>query len=249
MSNLKAKRQFFNKPGIYKITNIQNGNFYIGSALYVSKRIQIHKSNLKANRHVNKHLQSAYNKYQQENFIYEVLEYIDDHTQLTSKEQYYIDSLNPEYNILTKAYSSCGYKHSEQNIQRFKDRGRLTSKPVMQIDMSTLLVVKEWPSIRAVVIQMGIDRRLLSKALIGEYEYIHGFIWKYKGEECNVCEIGSKRRFPIIQLTIKGVFIREWRCADDISKEYGIHLSNLYVALRKPTRICAGFRWKRKFEI
>ena len=43
----------------------------------------------------------------------EILEYckLED---LREREDYYIDSLKPEYNILQKAGSSLGYKHSEE---------------------------------------------------------------------------------------------------------------------------------------
>lgn len=37
-----------------------------------------------------------------------------------AREQYYLDLLNPEYNILKHAYSLLGYKHSEENIAKFK---------------------------------------------------------------------------------------------------------------------------------
>lgn len=39
---------------------------------------------------------------------------------LIEREQYYLDILNPEYNILKHAYSLLGYKHSEENIAKFK---------------------------------------------------------------------------------------------------------------------------------
>jgi len=35
---------------------------------------------------------------------------------ILSREQYYIDSLNPEYNILKTAGSLLGYKHTEETI-------------------------------------------------------------------------------------------------------------------------------------
>jgi group I intron endonuclease len=47
------------------------------------------------------------------NFSLEILEYCEPENAV-SREQYYIDLLNPEYNILRKAGSSLGFKHSEQ---------------------------------------------------------------------------------------------------------------------------------------
>jgi group I intron endonuclease len=38
------------------------------------------------------------------------------------REQYFIDLLKPEYNILKFAYSLLGYKHSPENIAKFKEK-------------------------------------------------------------------------------------------------------------------------------
>mgnify|MGYP000087139502 CR=1 FL=1 len=43
---------------------------------------------------------------------------------LIEREQYYIDTLKPEYNILLLANSSLGYKHSEQVIAKMKEIGK-----------------------------------------------------------------------------------------------------------------------------
>ena len=51
----------------------------------------------------------------------DILEYCSK-TNLLEKEQFYIDNLNPEYNILKFAYSVLGYKHSPENIKKFKSK-------------------------------------------------------------------------------------------------------------------------------
>nr|ATI20269.1 GIY-YIG endonuclease [Juglanconis sp.] len=58
-------------------------------------------------------------KYGHNNFTLEILEYCSK-DMLIEREQYYLDLLNPEYNILKHAYSLLGYKHSEENIAKFK---------------------------------------------------------------------------------------------------------------------------------
>ena len=45
-------------------------------------------------------------------FTLEILEYCDP-SEAVLREQYYIDLLNPDYNILKFAGSTLGYKHSE----------------------------------------------------------------------------------------------------------------------------------------
>lgn len=59
--------------GIYKITNLANSKIYIGSSVDILTRFKAHKSALNGNYHVNPHLQSAWNKYGEGCFQFEVL--------------------------------------------------------------------------------------------------------------------------------------------------------------------------------
>jgi hypothetical protein len=56
---------------------------------------------------------NAFKKYGLENFSFEILEYCDKDN-LILKEQYYLDYLEPLYNILKTAGSPLGRKHSEE---------------------------------------------------------------------------------------------------------------------------------------
>lgn len=60
-------------------------------------------------------------KYGYANFKLEILEYCDKKIVL-DREQYYIDLLKPEYNILKKAGSTLGYKHTIKTLEKFKAR-------------------------------------------------------------------------------------------------------------------------------
>jgi len=51
----------------------------------------------------------------------DILEYCSK-TDLLKREQFFIDKLNPEYNILKFAYSVLGYRHSPENIEKFKSK-------------------------------------------------------------------------------------------------------------------------------
>jgi group I intron endonuclease len=64
--------------GIYKITNVINGKVYIGQSQNLINRKNNHFYWLGRNEHHNEYLQKAYNKYGEENFIFEVLEESDD---------------------------------------------------------------------------------------------------------------------------------------------------------------------------
>jgi group I intron endonuclease len=60
-------------------------------------------------------------KYGYSGFSLYILEYCESDL-LLNREQYYIDLLNPEYNILRTAGSSLGYKHSIETKAKFKTR-------------------------------------------------------------------------------------------------------------------------------
>lgn len=63
--------------GIYMILNIINNKMYIGSSKNVKRRLQEHKRELRKGIHINKHLQNAWNKYGEENFLFKEIESID----------------------------------------------------------------------------------------------------------------------------------------------------------------------------
>ena len=73
--------------GIYNIRNIVNDKVYIGSAVSFKLRWNCHQNDLLNNRHVNNKLQNSYNKYGKDSFVYEIIEYVDNKTQLIEREQ------------------------------------------------------------------------------------------------------------------------------------------------------------------
>ena len=88
--------------GIYSIENIIDGKSYIGSSVNISSRWRKHLTMLRKSIHNNHHLQNAYNKYGESNFIFKIIEYTiyDD---LKKIEQSYLNKakLSPSlyYNI------------------------------------------------------------------------------------------------------------------------------------------------------
>ena len=68
------ENEFKKEIGIYKITNLINKKVYIGQTKEgFQRRFWLHRWQLRNNAHDNKHLQSAWNKYGEENFSFEVI--------------------------------------------------------------------------------------------------------------------------------------------------------------------------------
>lgn len=106
--------------GIYLIVNIVNGKKYVGSAVNLNKRWNGHAELLRKNQHHNPHLQSAYNKYGKDSFVFTVLEQCGKEF-LISREQFFIDEINPEYNICPTAGNTLGRKFSEETKKKMSE--------------------------------------------------------------------------------------------------------------------------------
>lgn len=107
------------KSGIYRIRNLINNKFYIGSAINLNKRKNQHFHYLRKNKHHNKPLQNSFNKYDEKSFIFEVMCYCYKED-LVTNEQFYIDKYKPQYNICKIAGSSLGRKPTEETIIKMK---------------------------------------------------------------------------------------------------------------------------------
>ncbi len=113
-----------NLSGIYLIFNNINGDYYIGSAS--TNRFYSRFSNHLLYFRGSKILKHAVKKYNLSNFTYLILELFpekvnkENNKKLLNLEDFYLKSLLPNYNILTEAGSSFGYKHTELDRIKLK---------------------------------------------------------------------------------------------------------------------------------
>lgn len=104
--------------GVYRIQNIRNGKFYIGSTnINFNRRWQQHINQLNGNKHYNRYLSNAWTKYGEESFIFGIIEYCEEGSVL-EREQFYIDTLKPQYNLSPTAGSCKGIKHEPYSEER-----------------------------------------------------------------------------------------------------------------------------------
>jgi group I intron endonuclease len=221
-----------NKPGIYLIRNRVNNKIYIGSSYNINKRLNNHKSKLRRNQHKNIHLQNAWNLYGEDNFVFVVLELVDDINILSKIEQKYLDSLlyaneNDDrfyelgYNTRRNAENNKGHKFSPETILKLKQShtGKKNSEDT---------------------------KRKMSEAQKGEKNSFYGKKHteemkkkqseRYRGRslsEETKKAIKLSMSKPVNQFSLDGTFIKRW----DSSKE-----AKLFLGIGHIDKVCRGER-------
>jgi len=137
------------KSGVYRWVNLVNGKSYIGSSVNLALRLRnyFNFSFISNKRRGKSLINEALLKYGYSYFSLEILEFCES-SEAILREQYYLDLLKPEYNILKNAGSSLGRKHSEETKARLKGR-TLTAEHIAKLKAKTLTTehiakIKAW---------------------------------------------------------------------------------------------------------
>lgn len=139
MSNSKS-------AGIYSITSKINGKRYIGSSNRTSTRWRGHLCDLRANKHDNVLLQNHYNKYGENDLLFDVVEVIERNNLplenfrilLLEREQVYLDNWNEcQFNVLKNAFSPLGHRQINGKYYCFEKRSQ-KYKVSFEIDLQKL---------------------------------------------------------------------------------------------------------------
>jgi hypothetical protein len=104
-----------NKSGVYLWLHKSNGKFYIGSSVDLRVRFYDYFSKSYFANSGNTIIANAISKYGLNSFEYLVLE-VTETDNVLIREQFFLDTLKPEYNILNVAGSSKGFKHTAETI-------------------------------------------------------------------------------------------------------------------------------------
>lgn len=160
------------KSGVYRWVNKLSNETYIGSSVNLTNRLGMYYS-VKHLKHksAKSRIYRALLKYGYENFHLEILEYCNKES-VIRREQYYINLLNPEYNILKIAGSTLGFKHSSytklimSNLQRGERNSMFNKKHTKLTRESISLAMKGRPRL-FVPVMTDITRTKISKANLG----------------------------------------------------------------------------------
>ena len=211
------------ESGIYKIRNSITSDCYIGSATNLRQRWIAHRSALGLNRHNNQHLQNAWNKYGSDAFEFIVIE-LCEKSQLLEKEQHYIDSETPAYNISKVASSPLGVAKQER-VSRVLPR-------IKQLRGTTLLI-EDFPIqlIPRLAVAIGLNEAIFVQQL---------HYWSRKSKDgwvYNTYEQWQKDNFPfwsiatikriVYSLETKGLIISKQPDSFDRKKYYALDYDQL----------------------
>jgi hypothetical protein len=202
------------RPCIYMIKNCINNKIYIGSAMGHYRRKGQHYYMLRRNIHFNKHLQSAWNKYKEKNFKFEILEFVEDILKLQEKEEFFINLYksnipNNGYNHRINCSTSIGIKWSEEARRHFSEKkkgkipphlnyieiAKLNNKKVVAINKIT----KEqlfFNSIKEAGEILNIGRTNISKVLHNKLKSTGNYYWKFWDSVKNTEKFGEFRETP-----------------------------------------------------
>jgi len=103
------RKEIRNKSGIYGFICNKDDKMYIGSSVSLSDRFNKHLDGSRSNII----LQRAIKAHSLSNFKFVIFEFCDN-DKLISREDFYLKTLGPEYNIMTEAGSSLNYEHTPE---------------------------------------------------------------------------------------------------------------------------------------
>lgn len=244
------KNKIPTKSGVYCIFNIFSNKCYVGVSKNLRDRLyKRHIKQLKNKTHQNEYLQKSWDKYGEKNFIFIILEYVEKLELLTHREQYYLNQIL-KANLYVENNNQF-FKENGYNLTPISDFSEsvkfINSKKVIQYDRLGNFI-KIWDSINQAEISMNLNG--ITQCILGRSKTCGNFVWRvYNGEPISlkIDTSNIKKSYKnkkILQYSLYGEFIKEWKNRSEIKKEFGIEVDN-ETCLSFEKRH-SGFLWKFK---
>ncbi len=229
---------------IYNIRNLINNKIYIGSAINFNKRKIVHISRLNRNVHHSKYLQNSWNIHGKENFIFEIVEQVDNKSKLIEREQVWINFFKPEYNMNPIAGSRLGTKATKETLEKMR-----LSRINYKVSEETKKKISESK------LGKPLSKEHIKKLSISAKNRVSSFLGKthseYSKNKIRSKKLGVFKKHPKLSKTIlqydkNGIFIREWEYVTKISRELNIHRNSISNNLSGRAKTAGKFIFKYK---
>jgi len=239
------------KSGIYKLISKHSEEFYIGSSQNLRKRELDHYSLLRNNKHPNRYLQNVWNKYS--DIYFEIVEecLIDN---LIVREQYYIDTLLPKYNLRPIAESNKGWKMSEKAKLKLSiaNKGKTISeehkKAISEknkiLRTGVRLSEEHIEAIRKVRTGWSLSEDTRDKIRQKAMGRDKGKILTQETKD----KIGLAFSKTVLQYTLDDIYVNEYISASEAARQLNIANSSISSCCRNIRSTAGGFKWKYKNE-
>ena len=256
-SKIQISKELSKKSGIYRIINKVNGHEYVGSAVDLDGRKRTHLNRLRNNYHHSKILQRAYHKYGEINLSFLLIE-LCDKDKLIEREQYWIDKLNPIYNISKVAGNTMGVMGNPESNKKKSDnhafKGRYgkehqSSKEIYQYDLNGNFI-KLWYGADEIQRDLGFNSANIRKSIKNNW-CSHKYCWSYvdygeQWREHPLLRDRTKTKRPVLMFDINDVFIKEFDSIKSANYFFGKKSSHITHHLRGKFKSCYGYKFKYK---
>lgn len=228
---------------IYQILNKNTKDIYIGSAVSFDDRRWVHLCDLRKGKHHSHILQNSFNKHGEEAFEFSVIEEVEDKQMLIQREQHYMDTLKPRYNISKTAGSPLGTIHTAQSRLNMS----LAQKGRSLVDKGHTEQCKCCICFR------------LKKEESPNYIQRERRACSCRCGDTFVCMVNSSKRYvsghnrnlppckPVVQYTNDLVFVKEWESVKEAASALKVNEGRISSCCKEKIKSVGGFIWKYKY--
>lgn len=230
--------------GIYALVNALNGKVYIGSALRLNWRLNVHRCELSKGIHHSVHLQRSFNK-SPHSFYAEIIETLDRPSKslILEREQFWMDFYQAHnrdfgYNVCPKANSCQGIKRTPEFLAKVSAGLKGKRMSPQRLEQHRLAMrghkggtftdeQRQAARLRATGRKKSAETRARLSASLR--------LWRG-------CVL------PVLQFSLDGTFIKRHASITEAEMDLGLGRSNISSACNGKRRHANGFVWKYEDE-
>lgn len=242
--------------GIYRIIHTPTGREYIGGSSYcIRQRFCLHRSLLRRNRHHGRFLQRVWNKSEESEFVFEVVEFCDPSV-VISREQHYLDSRKPVFNSCKKADAPGSVARDDEYKRVWSERAKqMWKNPEYRAKVVSAVRINsqkpEWKKFvkemfaKSRTIENEKKRKLAAFSPSAKASRARSLKEKFKNQEFKDSALRAR---GIIERTVISPIGEEFTflCASDFCRSMNLKIPNFHKMLSGKNPTAEGWRLKNR---